>query len=154
YGVPGPGGQDRPMTIGDVLIYPGTKQDLDRTLATEADDRDRVGKTCNKYGKCLDPNFFGPDLLGHEAVHSGQWTNDGSVGGFFEDYALESANSLYLCGDLGKCNRFELEANPFKGGYWKPITIAPDGEFKPDPETPDIKIVEEIMSNPKPRGRW
>jgi RHS repeat-associated protein len=117
-----------PQTVGDVLLFPGSRSDFELLLKGEEKTRSDIANRCDKQGHCLDPNVFGPDLLGHEAAHSDQWTHYSGLVDFGAAYAIEQANSSHICGEYGVCNKFEVNANPFKGGYWKAPTVS-NGSF-------------------------
>jgi RHS repeat-associated protein len=136
------------QTIGDVWFFPGTVAELRATLHSEEGGRRVVGATCDSHGTCLDPDLFGPDTPGHEATHSDQWARYDNKWAFVADYAAYQINSTLICPEysIGACNPMEIEANPFKGGYWSPPEVGADGEFHPAPDMPPIGTVEELMS--------
>jgi hypothetical protein len=110
----------------DVLLYPYSRTDLANQLADEAVDRDKIGKTCSRTQGCLSADFFGLDLLTHEAAHSEQWTHYTDVADFGIAYGNSVTFSAAACGSYGSCNKFEIGANPFKGGYWERPHVDPD----------------------------
>ncbi|MFF0448288.1 hypothetical protein ACFYT4_18085 [Streptomyces sp. NPDC004609] len=109
---------DQPITVGDVLFLPYSKQQLTRNLKEEADTRrsiERVaGPTVAKK--------YGPDLLRHEVVHSKQWARYSNAGAYIAAYTAESVRSPSQSGVVAAANRFEEEANLWWGGYlrWGP----------------------------------
>jgi hypothetical protein len=134
-----------PQTIGDFLLYPGSKKDFHDELDRDKQDRADVAKQCDKNNRCLDPNVFGPDLEGHEAKHSDQWTKYADPTLFGAAYGYEQTRSQANCGKVGICNWFELDANPFKGRYWKAPVLGADGYFHPAPGTPDLDYVQHVL---------
>jgi hypothetical protein len=143
FEVSGPGAGGHPMTIGDVLLYPRSKRDLEVKLQEEALKRYEFSMFKDKHGRSLDPDFFGPDLLNHEAAHSEQWTHYSKLT-FPVSYGIQQLNTKAYCGDWGICNKFEVTANPYNGSYWRPPVIV-NGEWAPYPGTPDPDYVLSIM---------
>ncbi|NES16559.1 RHS repeat-associated core domain-containing protein [Micromonospora sp. PPF5-17] len=111
--------QGRPMTVGDVLFYPGSPADLDQELEDEKTAYSDIAKTCDNRGKCLNPDYYARNLLAHEARHSEQWAKAKSWKTYAADYELESGASYIRCLDWSACNDYEVGAQPFQGGYWK-----------------------------------
>ncbi|MEV1174529.1 RHS repeat-associated core domain-containing protein, partial [Nonomuraea sp. NPDC049784] len=116
-----PGG-DQPMTIGDVLFYPYSKQHFLNRLREEKERREDIARTAGR--KTADQ--YGPDLERHEAVHSQQWTHMDAAS-FPTDYAAESAKSMQKTGTPWATNHFEVDANLWWGGYldWHPLQYGP-----------------------------
>jgi hypothetical protein len=102
----------RPMTIGDYLLYPNSRQKLDEQLAREKDLRAQM------RFRGIDASTYGPDLLEHEARHSDQWQHFPPPVFLFM-YFWGSIGSFLSTGDDGDGNPWEIGANPYKGGYWK-----------------------------------
>jgi hypothetical protein len=66
---PPPAVTGQPITIGAYLFYPGTPAQLELRVAQNTEDRATILRT---RGAAISRSQ-GPDLLRHEAVHSGQW---------------------------------------------------------------------------------
>jgi hypothetical protein len=103
----------RPMTVGDFLLYPGNRAALDDELRTQKATREQL------RSEGINADLYGPDLLTHEAAHSGQW-NYFKPWEFVPLYFGGTAYSELLTGTDGDGNPFEIGANPWKGGYWDP----------------------------------
>ncbi|MBT1186683.1 hypothetical protein HET69_22435 [Streptomyces sp. CJ_13] len=104
----------KPITIGDVHFYPGSKNDFHGKLDRQRDDRSRIRA---KEGAAA-AEKYGPDLERHEAVHSRQWARYPDAALFIADYAgPESLRSWLTKGNASDGNRFEKEANLWWGGY-------------------------------------
>jgi RHS repeat-associated protein len=121
--------QGRPMTFGDVLFYPGSIDEFYQELRDDAERRRDISDECNVRGKCLDGEYYGPNLLAHEANHSDQWAEASSIPAFVGDYAGAAVNSYVWCEDAGECNFYEVGANPYQGGYLPPPELV-NGEFE------------------------
>jgi hypothetical protein len=136
------------QTIGDVWFFPGTKDEFKDRMRREQRQRRRVGATCTPSGDCLDRNFYGPDLRGHEAVHSSQWARASSRIEYAANYIAAQVASFADCPNagVGVCNPYEIEANPFKGGHWDPPTVGFDGTFGWSSSWPPQVTVERIMA--------
>ena len=122
--------EGRPMTIGDVMLYPGSRQAYEIEIQSNAADQTYQSSRCNSRGKCLDGVYYGRDLKAHEAAHSDQWARSAT---FLIKYANESVGSLLTCGDMTTCNGIEMSANPYHGSYRERPQLI-NGEFH-DPST-------------------
>jgi hypothetical protein len=112
YNVNIPGqAKDRAMTVGDFCLFPGTQQEFQGRLNADADNRAAA------YAAGVDPSVYGNDLLPHEAAHSDQWSHF-FPHKFIAAYLGGSLISLAATGDPSSGNPFEINANPYKGGYW------------------------------------
>jgi RHS repeat-associated protein len=143
-----------PQSVGDVLFFPGTPKQFQETLNKGDDDRRKVAQTCDSRNRCLDPNLFGPDLRGHEAAHSDQWAKHDSIHSYIAAFGGGQIDSKLSCPGLswGACNPFEVAANPFKGRYWSPPVVGPDGNFQPAEDWPDLNTVERLMDQYRRTG--
>jgi RHS repeat-associated protein len=128
YNTAGPNAKDRAETIGDVMFYPGSKDDFIGMTEREAQTRGHVAGTCDKRGVCLDPDYYGPDIETHEEVHSLQWAGFPDILTFLGAYGEATDASLNLCADAANCNSIEYGANAWKGGYWQPPGVV-NGQF-------------------------
>ncbi|MFJ1758122.1 ricin-type beta-trefoil lectin domain protein [Kitasatospora sp. NPDC088134] len=106
-----PGGE-QPMTVGDVLFYPGSKEELNTQLANEAETRRQMTE---KRGADFTEKY-GPDLFRHETVHSEQWSREGAIL-FSANYGMASATSKMATGSPALANKYEIEANLYWGSY-------------------------------------
>ncbi len=109
--------EDRPMTIGDVVVYDGSKERFEGRLREERDTRKQMWAQGASAGYM---NDYAPDLERHEAAHADQWANYSHWSGFVVDFGLASARSALACGRPDRCNAFELRANAYRGGYLAP----------------------------------
>ncbi|WP_159041277.1 hypothetical protein [Streptomyces sp. WM4235] len=100
-----PGG-NQPMTVGDVLFYPGNRHDFTTQLNREWNKREEIKKDWGQ-GKAAE---FGPDLEKHEAIHSHQWASFSSASFFVTAYAVESGRSVVRVGGPwpAHANKYEL----------------------------------------------
>jgi hypothetical protein len=103
---------NRPMTVGDYLLYPYSLEQLRDDLKTES------GKRNDLYRRGIDASIYGPDLLNHEAAHSNQWSRELTPLHFLSKYYTGTAFSYIVTGTDGRANPFEIGANPWKGEYW------------------------------------
>jgi hypothetical protein len=68
-------------------------------------------------------DFFGPDIVRHEAAHSDQWATFSDEKTFWVAYTKESVKSeLDHYGDPAIGNSFEIGANLYWGGYEQYLT--------------------------------
>jgi hypothetical protein len=99
------------MTVGDFCLFPGPIQSFQDRL--DADYQDRLAA----YAGGADPNIYGNDLMPHESAHSDQWSHfwpHEYIGAYFAGSLISKVTT----GDWGEGNPFEINANPYKGGYW------------------------------------
>ncbi|MFC7383053.1 RHS repeat-associated core domain-containing protein [Sphaerisporangium rhizosphaerae] len=111
-----PGG-DQPMTIGDVLFYPYSKQAYQQQMQEEKQRREDIAKTSKVSGRAQ-ADAYGPNLEKHEAVHSRQWAASATAVDFVARYAAAAAYSQHKVGDPASMNKYEMEANLWWGSYW------------------------------------
>ncbi|MFI6286663.1 RHS repeat-associated core domain-containing protein [Streptomyces sp. NPDC051018] len=104
---------DQPITVGDVLFLPYSKQQLASKLEDEAERRLEIENAAGPKAA----KKYGPDLLRHEAVHSKQWARYSNAGQYIAEYTAESIRSKAQSGDPAAANKFEDEANLWWGGY-------------------------------------
>ncbi|MEV4275598.1 ALF repeat-containing protein [Actinoplanes xinjiangensis] len=100
------------MTIGDFMLYPRDRNALVSELQGEADIR------AGLRSDGIRSDIYGPDLLEHESNHSDQWALRPDTASFLIGYYSQVAYSQWKTGTYGDANFFEIEANPYKGGYW------------------------------------
>lgn len=100
----------RPMTVGDYLLYPGSHSNLVAKLEREAEERDDL------RSRGIDASTYGPNLLEHEARHSDQWQHFLPTQ-FLTLHFSGTAFSYLVTGTDGDANPWEIEANPYMGGY-------------------------------------
>ncbi|MEV5984020.1 RHS repeat-associated core domain-containing protein [Streptomyces sp. NPDC052051] len=103
----------RPITVGDVLFWPRSKEALQTRLDKEKLAREEIELEAGKETA----EQYGPNLLKHEAVHSKQWARYDNAQNYIVDYVRESYSSKREWGDAAVSNKFEVDANIWWGGY-------------------------------------
>jgi hypothetical protein len=99
--------QGRAVTIGDYVGVPWTRDWFNIKIRCDAMDAADIAA---KHGYSVGQQF-GPRLLQHEAVHSGQWAKSG-----VKFAVLYAAAEVYARAH-GFFNSYEVDANLFWGGY-------------------------------------
>ncbi|MDA5281984.1 RHS repeat-associated core domain-containing protein [Streptomyces sp. Isolate_45] len=119
-------GLSQPMTVGDVLFYPSSRESYVNRLNWEWDYRQEIERLWSAETAASK----GPDLERHEAVHSRQWATFSQASFYITDCMVESGKSMYRLGSTlpAHANKYEVEANLWWGGYltlqeWQAVPV-------------------------------
>jgi fibronectin type 3 domain-containing protein len=100
-------------TVGDYLLYPYSESTFNQRFVCEAYKRADIRYT---YGRAI-ADQYGPNLLRHEAVHSGQWATYPTITSFVFWYVAAVRVSDHQYHNYWEGNSFEINANLYWGGY-------------------------------------
>ena len=106
----------RPVTYGDYLFYPFSKNDLNNLTACEARQHQQLSATHDFYTV----NQKGYNLLAHEGTHTVQMAGYGDFGTYAKYYGAGAVASWALYQNDWQGNPFEINANLWWGHYYGP----------------------------------